>query len=116
MIHARLVKPLLWLGVSLVLILGIWLSPVGASDALLTSRLNQLESNFRILRTQVAQLQSRIARLDNGPIASSPPIESVSPVGEPTLDAQFDNLAILVIELRDRIIDLESKVSALEAS
>lgn len=114
-INTRFLKLVLGLGVSLSLMFHLWITPVEASTSLLTSRINQLESNLRILSTQVSQLQSRIGREGRSTTAVTPPLASASTAGDPTLDAQFDNLAILVIELRDRIIELEAKVNELEA-
>jgi hypothetical protein len=66
------------------------------------------------LQSQVNQIQSQL-RLGNSPGGNRPAAPALEPLpGDPSLAAQFDNLAILAIELRDRITALETRVTELE--
>ncbi|NEP18189.1 MAG: hypothetical protein F6J97_15005 [Leptolyngbya sp. SIO4C1] len=111
----RALKPILGAGFVLALLLALWLAPVDASS-LLTSRVNQLEFQLRSLQSQISRIQAQLPGLGDsvGGRSPAPPIEPIPP-GDPTLEAQFDNLAILVIELRDRIAALEAQVAAIES-
>ncbi len=105
---------LLWLGLGLSFQLerSLGLGPALAQDsARLESRLNRLESDLGRLSGQVRQIQSQLA-IPNRP-SPSPPVVSPS-LNEPSLDEQFDNLAILVIELRQQLRQLETRVGQLE--
>ncbi len=102
-----LFKPLPLLCLSIALLLSFLLRPVVAAS-LIDSRVNQLEFQVRSLQTQVSQIQSqspRPAGTSSRPVQTN---ESYIP-GDPTLDEQFDNLAILVIELKQRVNALEQQ-------
>ncbi|MEM8808838.1 MAG: hypothetical protein AAGF01_22700 [Cyanobacteria bacterium P01_G01_bin.38] len=95
---------------TLALLLSLWLRPVGASS-LLTSRVNQLEFRLRSLQSQVSRIQAQIPGPSGSTGGSRPaPVELPPDLGDPSLDQQFDNLATLVIELRDRIEVLEAQI------
>lgn len=95
---------------ALTLLLSLWLRPVGASS-LLVSRVNQLEFRLRSLQSQVSQIQAQLPRPGGGTGGRRPaPVVSSPDLSDPSLDQQFDNLATLVIELRDRIEVLEAQV------
>ncbi|MEM9906509.1 MAG: hypothetical protein AAF921_15940 [Cyanobacteria bacterium P01_D01_bin.44] len=107
-------KPVPWpfavFWLALALLLSLWLRPVGASS-LLTSRVNQLEFRVRSLQSQVGRIQAQLPRPGGSTGGSRPaPVELPPDLGDPSLDQQFDNLATLVIELRDRIEVLEAQV------
>ncbi len=104
-----LLNPFLLL-VLTVILLSTWFAPVKAA-ALTDSRISQLEYGLRSLQTQVNQLQSQIPRSIGG---SNPPpaATTAAPLpGDPSLAEQFDNLATLVIELKQRVSALEAQVS-----
>jgi len=85
----------------------IWLQPVTASS-LLDSRLRQLEFQVRSLQTQLNQIPASSARPGNNP---SPRPNTAPLAGDPTLAQQFDNLATLAIELKQRVRVLEEQVA-----
>ena len=94
-----------------VMLLSIWLRPVIASSTLSESRINQLEFQVRSLQTQINQLQGRSSNSGSTSTAMSRPDFAGSP-GELSLDAQFDNLATLVIEINQRLLKLEAQATA----
>lgn len=104
----HLLQPLVGLGLILALLISFWLKPVGASPSLVDPRLNRLESQVRSLQSQVTRLQSQIPRAGNRQPTTSrtPPAPNA-----PSLDQQFDHLAILIIELQQRVSTLEAKLN-----
>lgn len=98
-------KLLIGSGLLLVLLLGLWSRAVSAAPSLLDPRINRIESEVRSLQSEVRRLQGQISRTSN---RTAPNIDAPIPA-EPSFDQQFDTLAILIIELQQR-------VSALEAS
>ncbi|MCT7964242.1 hypothetical protein NG791_26545 [Laspinema sp. D1] len=89
------------------------------------TRIARLESEIFSLRSQINRLQSDVARLGRQPAASPPisrpqPPEESSPVptprqpNDPSLAQQFDNLAILAIELKQRITTVEERLAEIE--
>ena len=104
-----LFKPVLWFCVATILLVGLWLRPVKASSpALLNPRINRLESQVRSLQSQVTRLQSQIPRAGG----SRQPITDNTPPApdEPSFEQQFDTLAILIIELQERVSTLEARL------
>ncbi|MCT7967555.1 hypothetical protein NG799_14540 [Laspinema sp. D1] len=89
------------------------------------TRIARLESEIFSLRSQINRLQSDVARLGRQP-AASPPISRPQPQEEspsvltprqpndPSLAQQFDNLAILAIELKQRITTVEERLAEIE--
>ena len=101
-------KPLAWFCLALVMLLSLWLRPVGASS-LVNPRINRLESQVRSLQSQVTRLQSQIPRATG----SRPDSSNTRPApDDPSFDQQFDTLAILIIELQQRVSALEARVDA----
>ena len=100
-------KPIhiLFLAIALILI---WLQPVAAST-LIDSRIRQLEFQVRALQSQINQRPAAPSRSGNSP----PPVETPALPGDPTLAQQFDNLATLTIELKQRVTALEEQVAQL---
>ncbi len=82
------------------------------ASSLIDSRVNQLEFQVRSLQTQVSQIQSRSP---NPGISSNRPAPTEIPAvpGDLSPAQQFDNLAILVIELKQQVNALEAKVAEL---
>jgi chaperonin cofactor prefoldin len=106
-----LIKYLIWFCLAMALFLGVCWNPVEASPRLLDPRINRLESQVRSLQSQVTRLQGQIPRVSNG--RTAPP--SIAPE-ESSLDQQFDTLAILIIELQERVSVLETRLDATEES
>lgn len=101
-----------WFGrlcITLLVILSLLL-PAKASSSLTDSRVTQLEFQVRSLQTQINQLQSR--RPGSSPAEAPPPnISQAGPTpGELPLEQQFDNLAILVIEINQRLGAIETQL------
>lgn len=97
---------------ALILIVTQLFSPAQAQIGLVESRLTRVESELIGIRSQLNQLSgNRSAPGVSVPAASNLPIPS-----RPSRlsDAQFDRLATLVIESRDRIKALEDRVAKLE--
>lgn len=79
----------------------------------LESRIARLESELFSLRSQVTQLQARLGSGARVPESRSlPPIQRSAPV-TPSGD-MFDRLATLVIELKDRMNQVEARLSRLD--
>lgn len=80
------------------------------------SRLNNLEVSVSSLRSQINRLESQISK-QGRPTARA----SSAPSAEPKLgrvyssDPMFDRLATLVIELKERINEVEARLSKLES-
>lgn len=116
-------KPIQVFGVIITLVLLTLLqrsfTPVSASSAL-ESRISRLESDNFQLRSQISRLESEVYRLAgtrsqpervNQPaprITSNPSSPSLSSLGD---DPMFKRLATLVIELKERIVALETQVT-----
>ena len=97
---------ILFVAVTLALI---WLQPVAASS-LVDARIRQLEFQVRSLQSQVNQIPNIRRRTGN---VSAPPTAVPGLPGDPTPAQQFDNLAILAIELKQRVTALEEQVEQL---
>ncbi|MEO0395225.1 MAG: hypothetical protein AAF243_04455 [Cyanobacteria bacterium P01_A01_bin.137] len=99
-------KPLTWFCLVVTLLAGLWLRPVEALPSLVDPRLNRLESQVRSLQSQVTRLQAQIPRATSGRPDSS---NTLPAPDEPSFDQQFDTLAILIIELQERVSALEAR-------
>ena len=95
--------------VFLLLVSMVWSGSVWASPALIDPRINRLESQVRSLQSQVTRLQGQIPRGSNDRSPRTIP-------EEPSSDQQFDTLAILIIELQERVSVLEARLDAAEES
>ena len=112
------------LGIFLLILTWGWLSPPAA-----LSQSSQVNS----LRSDIYQIEARLNRIELqlNQIRTPPPSGAVPPPDKPTANPReernrrplppetreqmFDRLATLAIELRDRIIKLETRVSQLES-
>ena len=104
-------KFLTWFCLGVVLLLGLWFQPASASPALVDPRLNRLESQLRSLQSQVTRLQSQLPRAGaNRPVPGTP----VPAADVPSFDQQFDTLAVLMIELQERVSVLEERLNEIE--
>ena len=82
----------------------------------LNSRLSRLEVEVRSLRSDLTRLDSQVSGISRSPAASRPvpPSAPRADLYEPSLEEQFDNLATLAIELKQRVVELEHRLDALE--
>ncbi|MEM7065845.1 MAG: hypothetical protein AAF572_22115 [Cyanobacteria bacterium P01_B01_bin.77] len=100
-------RVLIGLCLTLTLCLGFWFDTAEASPSLLNPRINRLESQLRSLQSQVTHLQSQLPRTSASRTAPSP---APSIPDTPNIDQQFDTLAILIIELQNRVSALEARL------
>lgn len=101
-----LLRCLIGLCLGLTLYFGVWFSAVEASPSLVNPRINRLESQLRSLQSQVSRLQSQIPRTSR----TTAPTPQVPRSEAPAIDQQFDTLAILIIELQQRVTALETRL------
>ncbi|MGF1567063.1 MAG: hypothetical protein ACFCVD_03140 [Nodosilinea sp.] len=93
--------------------LGLTWQAWGQAEARLESRLNRLESELGRVRSQLSRVESQL-NIPSRP-APNPPQASPSPsLLDLPLEDQFDNLAILTIELKQQVRQLEERVERLE--
>jgi hypothetical protein len=109
-------------GLTVLLIFGGSSAQATIADA---SRISRLESEIFSLRSQINRLQSDVTRLGRQPAASppisrpqpseeSPPVPTPRQPADPSLTEQFDNLAILAIELKERMRIVEERLAEIE--
>lgn len=103
-----LFKPVPWLCLAVIVCLSVWLRPVEASPSLLNPRINRLESQLRSLQSQVTRLQSQLPRSTAS--RRTAPNQPATVSEAPSFDQQFDTLAILIIELQERVSVLEARL------
>jgi hypothetical protein len=104
--------------VSCLLIVMLWLSmqtaTPGQSTSVLESQISRIETENRSLRSRLNQLESQVARLSNNAgIEVSPPISADTPYAISSLaeDPTFKRLATLVIELKERVVEVEAAIA-----
>ena len=90
------------------MLLGLWFNPADASPSLLNPRINRLESQVRSLQSQITRLQGQLPRVSN---RRTVPSDTPPAPDEPSLDQQFDTLAIMLIELQERVSALEDRLN-----
>jgi len=101
------------LGISTLILIATQLfSSADAQIGLVESRLSRIESDLVGIRSELNQLSANRSRA--GISVPSPSISPTPARSTKFTDAQFDRLATLVIESRDRIKVLEEKVAKLE--
>ncbi|MER3432526.1 MAG: hypothetical protein C4288_03625 [Leptolyngbya sp. ERB_1_1] len=106
-------KFLVILGISTLILIATQLFlPADAQIGLVESRLSRIESDLVGIRSELNQLSANRPRA--GISVPSPSISPTPVRSTKFTDAQFDQLATLVIESRDRIRVLEEKVAKLE--
>jgi uncharacterized protein YceH (UPF0502 family) len=81
----------------------------------LESRVARLESDLFGLKQQVNQLEARSRRVNSSSTAPSTPTASASNRPQYSSDPMFDRLATLVIELKERLNAVETRLTKLEA-
>ncbi|MEB3830870.1 hypothetical protein [Phormidium sp. CCY1219] len=106
----------------LMVLAGFSSAPAFGSDS---SRISQLEAEIFTLRSQLNRLENEVSRLRRQR-QFTPQISASEPTPEPattprprrpqdlTLEEQFDNLAILAIELKERLTEVENRLDELE--
>ncbi|MEC4891956.1 MAG: hypothetical protein SAL07_01615 [Oscillatoria sp. PMC 1051.18] len=101
-------------------IIAVYWTPVQASSAL-ESRIFRLETENNQLRSRLNRLENQVSRLGGSDLAPTTrrinPPPRVPPEGirgNLSSDPMFDQLATLVIELKERIQTLEAEVAQLK--
>jgi hypothetical protein len=109
------------LGLALLLFLGTWGDSVSAQSSInLESRLSILESENLQLRNQVYRLESLVSGLNRGgtqsPRSDLPSVPNAPQGYRPISpkDPMFDRLATLVIELKERLDKIDTRLTQLE--
>ncbi|HEY9626710.1 MAG TPA: hypothetical protein V6C84_05370 [Coleofasciculaceae cyanobacterium] len=84
------------------------------STSQLESRVSRLESENTTLRSQMSQLQNSVSRLSRNTGVELPPVTISPPATSSGLadDPVFKRLATLVIELKERVVAVEEKLSS----
>lgn len=87
-----------------------------ASSQQVESRINNLEADLNRVRSQLNQIQSQMGqtRLSPSPRTTLTPRQPSRNLSQTERDKMFDRLATLVIELRQQVNKLETRVSQLE--
>lgn len=80
----------------------------------LESRVRQLELDLRRVRSQVSRLSNSQSGISSDPPSNPSTVPGL--LGDPSLEEQFDNLAILAIELKQQVRELEGRVNQLESA
>ncbi|MBK4730751.1 hypothetical protein JJD41_12880 [Oxynema sp. CENA135] len=101
---------------------------IAPASADVSAQVSRLEGEVFNLRSQVNRLESQVYRLENqfsadNRITESRRISPSSPENinremnnNPDLERQFDRLATLVIEINQRLKEVEAKVSTFESN
>jgi len=108
------------IGVLLAITLMVNFAPVRAADtSQLEYRVRRLESEISRLGNQISQLRFQSSGTPRVEVVPRPELpENVPPEGMTRWlsgDPMFDNLATLTIELKQDVIDIRERLSALEA-
>jgi hypothetical protein len=110
----------IWIGIVSCLLIGtLWLSlqtaTPGQSTSVLESQVSRIETENRNLRSRLNQLESQVSRLSiNAGIEDAPPIapeRSPSTISSLAEDPTFKRLATLVIELKERVVEVETAIA-----
>lgn len=116
-----MVRKITLIGLALILLLTVLSRlTLAQSGGYLESRLSRLESDSFSIRSELARLEAVVAQLGNrsnsAPIAINPPSQASPRVNRPLLSSELTSsrLATLVVELKQRINNLEIRVNRLE--
>lgn len=111
-------KQVLILGISGFLAIAAWgpLGPANASSQL-ESRLSSLEVDVNGIELRLNQIQAQLGQFRRSSPSVAPPLSAIQTRRNPQLnrDPMFDRLATLVIELKEQITELRTRVSKLES-
>ena len=109
------------LGLTSLAIAGLVLLPgrlAAQSTAQLESRLSRLESENYQLRAELSRLESQIYSLSRSgtrlPEPSRPTAPTITPVRPTATTPIVDRLATLLIELKERVTNVEARMTRLE--
>lgn len=109
-----------WLfAVTLVIVIWLGLLSTPASSQQIDSRLNNLQADFNRVLSRLNQIERQINQ--NRPRGSSPrttitvPSGSRRNVAQTDREQMFDRLATLVVELKQQVNKLETRVDKLES-
>ncbi|MCF4965753.1 hypothetical protein [Nostoc sp. CMAA1605] len=108
----------LLLAVLLVVIIWLGLLSNPARSQQVESRINNLQADLNRVESRLSQIESR---LNQGRPAASPRTTITVPPGsrrnlsQSEREKMFDNLATLVVELKQQVTKLETRVSQLES-
>ena len=103
---------------ALLLLIIVWGGLVSApASSQSGSRVNSLELDIRGIQSRLSRIESQLNRSGGGPTpAASPPSNNTGRYRQGLSgDPMFDRLATLAIELRERINQLDTRVSNLES-
>ncbi|OUL19312.1 hypothetical protein [Nostoc sp. 106C] len=113
------IKRLLFAGI-FAIVLWMGLLSNTASSQQIESRINNLEADLNRVESQLSQIQSQLGqtRLSPSPrttLTPRQPTGSRGNVSQTERDRMFDRLATLVVELKQQVNKLETRVSKLES-
>ncbi len=99
---------------AIVLWIGLLSNP--ASSQQVESRINNLEADLNRVQSQLNQIQSQMGqtRLSPSPRTTLTPRQPSRNLSQTERDKMFDRLATLVVELKQQVNKLETRVSQLE--
>lgn len=108
----RLLKPTVV--IALLLLLTVLQGAASAqSVSQLSSQISRLESQNNLLQSRLSQLEAQVSQIGRASGVRIPAPQTRLPSASPlATDPMFNRLATLVIELRERIVALENRVSA----
>lgn len=110
----RLLKPTVV--IALLLLLTVLQGAASAqSVSQLSSQISRLESQNNLLQSRLSQLEAQVSQIGraSGVRIPAPAPQTRLPSTSPlATDPMFNRLATLVIELRERVVALENRVSA----
>lgn len=105
-----------------VLVLMIWIGLLSntASSQQVESRLNNLEADFNRFQLRLGQIEAQLNQNRQSPslrISNNPPQSQTSRrnLSQPERDRIIDRLSILIVELKQQVNKLETRVSKLES-
>jgi len=111
-----LVRSFILFCLAILLAAGLWFRPsqaVSLAVSLTDSRINQLEFQVRQLQTQLNQIANQ--NNSSPTLSTSGRSDNIEPTAsDPVFNAQFDNLATLVIEINQRLQAIEQTLADAE--
>ncbi|WP_017651687.1 hypothetical protein [Fortiea contorta] len=105
-----------------VLVIVVWLGLLSnsASSQQVESRINNLEADFNRFESRLNRLEAQINQTRQSP---SPGVANIPPLSNPRRnvsqserDRMFDRLATLVVELKQQVNKLETRILQLEST
>jgi flagellar export protein FliJ len=111
-------RRLIFAGVVVIIIwLGLLSNPVSSQQV--ESRFNNLQADFNRVEARLRRVESQLNQLGKSPSARTtltPPQSNNARRNLSQQDQMFDNLATLVVELKQQVNKLEDRVAQLESS